>query len=81
MEKPDARYLKLEVQEYLRQQAIRLRQQGKTFISISEYLGVHRNTVASWWKEYERRGEDALQQYARGRQLGKGRTFERDQKK
>ncbi len=75
MNKPDARYLKLEIQEYLRQQAIRLRQQGKTFISIGEYLGVHRNTVASWWKQYQQRGENALQQYVRGRQVGVGRTL------
>lgn len=75
MNEPDARYLKLEIQEYLRRQAIRLRQQGKTFLSISEYLGVHRNTVAQWWKQYEQRKEDGLQQYARGRQLGEGRTL------
>lgn len=75
MNKLDARYLKLEIQEYLRQQAIRLRQQGKTFVGIGEYLGVHRNTVAQWWKQYEQRGEDALQQDVRGRQIGKGRTL------
>lgn len=75
MKETDARYLKLEIQEYLRRQAIRLRQQGKTFVSIGEYLGVHRNTVAAWWKQYEQRGEDGLQQYARGRQLGEGRTL------
>lgn len=75
MNKLDARYLKLEIQEYLRGQAIRLRQQGKTFVSIGEYLGVHRNTVAQWWKQYKQRGEDALQQNARGRQEGEGRTL------
>lgn len=75
MNEPDARYLKLEIQEYLRQQAIRLRQQGKTFVSIGEYLGVHRNTVAVWWKQYQHRGEDALRQYSRGCQLGQGRTL------
>ena len=75
MNKLDARYLKLEIQEYLRQQAIRLRQQGKTFVRIGEYLGVHRNTVAQWWKQYEQRGENALQQDVRGRQIGKGRTL------
>jgi len=75
MNKLDARYLKLEIQEYLRGQAIRLRLQGKTFVSIGEYLGVHRNTVAQWWKQYEQRGEDALQQDVRGRQKGEGRTL------
>ena len=79
MNEPDARYLKLEIQEYLRRQAIRLRQQGKTFISIGEYLGVHRNTVQGWWKQYESQGEVALHQQPRGRQLGEGRTLSEDE--
>lgn len=45
MSKKDARFLSIEVQNYLRQQAIRLRQQGKSFIAIGEDLGVHRNTA------------------------------------
>jgi DNA-binding NarL/FixJ family response regulator len=48
MSQTDARYLAIEVQEYLRQQAIRLCQQGKTFLEIAEFLGVHRNTVSTW---------------------------------
>ncbi|OLP15399.1 hypothetical protein BST81_26665, partial [Leptolyngbya sp. 'hensonii'] len=52
MDKPDARHLSIETQTYLRQQAIRLRQQGKRVNDISEYLGVHRNTVSQWWWEY-----------------------------
>lgn len=39
--RPDARHLTIETQNYLRQQAIRLRQQGKRVKDISEYLGVH----------------------------------------
>jgi hypothetical protein len=42
MKPPDARHLGIETQEYLRQQAIHLRQQGKTFQEIAEFLGVHR---------------------------------------
>lgn len=79
MNEPDARYLKLEIQEYLRRQAIRLRQQGKTLISIGEDLGVHRNTVQGWWKQYESQGEVALHQQPRGRQLGEGRTLSEDE--
>jgi hypothetical protein len=34
MNKPDARLLDPNTQDYLRQQAIRLRQQGKQFVDI-----------------------------------------------
>lgn len=76
MDKPDARHLSIETQNYLRQQAIRLRQQGKRVNDISEYLGVHRNTVSDWWWEYEHYGEAALSQQERGRQVGEGRTLD-----
>jgi transposase len=75
MNKPDARHLSIETQNYLRQQAIRLRQQGKGVNHISEYLGVHRNTVSEWWWEYEQYGDAALYQQERGRQVGDGRTL------
>ena len=76
MDKPDARHLSIDTQNYLRQQATRLRQQGKRVNEISEYLGVHRNTVSEWWWEYEHYGEAALFQQVRGRQVGAGRTLE-----
>jgi len=75
MEKPDARHLTIETQNYLRQQAIRLRQHGKRVCDISEYLGVHRNTVSAWWWEYLHQGEEGLYQQKRGRQVGDGRTL------
>lgn len=78
MNEPDARYLKLEIQTYLRLQAIKL-QQGKTFVSIGEYLGVHRNTVAVWWKNYQHRGEAALKQDVRGHQVGEGRSLNKQE--
>lgn len=71
----DARSLSSETQNYLRQQAIRLRQKGKTFIDIADYLGVHRNTVTKWWNQYEQQGEAALKQQTRGRQIGTGRRL------
>jgi transposase len=79
MDKPDARHLSIETQNYLRQQAIRLRQQGKRVNDISEYLGVHRNTVSEWWWENEHYGEVALYQLDRGRQVGDGRTLESEE--
>jgi len=76
---PDARYLSIEVQEYLRQQAIHLRQQGKTFLEIAEFLGVHRNTVSHWWHLYQADGEVALSQDQRGRVQGEGRHLSAQQ--
>lgn len=76
MDRPDARHLTIETQNYLRQQAIRLRQQGKRVKDISEYLGVHRSTVWNWWWEYEHYGEASLYQLDRGRAIGDGRILE-----
>lgn len=75
MEKPDARFLNPTTQNYLRQQAMRLREQGKRFVDIAAYLGVHRNTVSDWWQEYQQMGESALEQQPRGNKLGEGRRL------
>lgn len=71
----DARSLSIEVQTYLRQQAIRLRQQGHSFIAIGTALGVHRNTAARWWHQYEQEGDVRLEQQLRGREVGEGRRL------
>jgi transposase len=75
MDKPDARLLNPTTQNYLRQQAIRLREQGKRIGEIAVYLGVHRTTVSGWWREYQQEGEAALNQQPRGANLGEGRTL------
>jgi transposase len=79
MNKPDARFLNPTTQNYLRQQAIRLREQGKQFVDIAHYLGVHRNTVSDWWQQYQEFGEIALKQQERGRNVGEGRTLSQEQ--
>lgn len=79
MNKPDARLLNPTTQDYLRQQAIRLRQQGKRFVDIATYLGVHRNTVSGWWQQYQALGETALHQQQRGRSVGTGRSLSQAQ--
>ncbi|MBF1999384.1 MAG: helix-turn-helix domain-containing protein [Synechococcales cyanobacterium M58_A2018_015] len=76
MDKLDARHLTIETQNYLRQHAIRLRQQGKRVNEISQYLGAHHNTVSEWWWEYKHYGEAALFQHVPGQQVGEGRTLE-----
>jgi transposase len=75
MNKPDARLLHPSIQDYLRQQGIRLREQGKRFVDIAAYLGVNRNTVSSWWSQYRELGEAALHQQKRGNKLGEGRIL------
>ena len=75
MNKSDARLLNPITQNYLRQQAIRLREQGKRIGEIAHYLGVHRNTVSGWWQQYQQEGEAALKQQPRGNKLGYGRTL------
>lgn len=75
MDTPDARHLTIETQEYLRQQAIRLRLNGKRVKDISEYLGLHRNTVSDWWWQYEHQGESAFYQQSRGRVVGECRIL------
>jgi transposase len=75
MSSNDARFLRQDVQEYLRQQAIRLRRDGKSFTRIGEYLGVYRHTVSRWWQQYQEAGEAVLVQQRRGRKLGEGRTL------
>lgn len=62
-------------QDYLRQQAIRLRRQGKRMSEIATYLGVHRTTVSKWWRQYQQQGDVALHQQQRGNKLGEGRTL------
>jgi len=75
MNKPDGRLLNPTTQNYLRQQAIRLREQGKRMGEIATYLGVHRTTVSGWWRQYQQTGEAALNQQPRGAKLGEGRTL------
>lgn len=75
MNKPDARLLNPTTQNYLRQQAIRLREQGKRIGEIAAYLGVHRTTVSGWWRQYQQEGEAALNQQPRGAKFGEGSTL------
>jgi transposase len=62
MKPVDTRKLTPELQNYLRQRAIYLRQQGETFGNIATFLGVHRDTVSGWWHAYQTEGESALKQ-------------------
>ena len=79
MEKIDTRKLKPEVQQHLRNQAIRLRKAGSTYSEIGEIVGVHPTNVCKWWKVYELGGQKAVRQKKRDRRHGACRTLSNDQ--
>ncbi len=75
METQDARTLLPAAQEQLRKQAIRLKQQGMSFVEIAEVVAVHRNTVAKWWQRYVHGGLKGLKAQPRGRRVGAQRIL------
>jgi len=81
MEKIDARKLKTEAQQLLRNQVIRLRKAGKTYKEIGEIVGIHHTTACQLYKAYERGGRNAVKIKKRGRPTGSCRTLEPEQEK
>jgi transposase len=79
MDKIDARKHKPEVQQQLRNQAIRLRKKGWKHEAISEAVGVNVSTVAKWYRAYRKGGDRAIQIRKRGRKDGMKRTLSPDQ--
>ena len=81
MEKVDARSLRPEVQQQLRNQAIRLRRSGRKYREIAEIVGVHLGTVSKWCDIYEREGSKGIRVKKRGRKVGSHRTLTSEQEK
>ena len=81
MEKIDARKLKAEAQQLLRNQVIRLRKAGKTYKQISEIVGIYPSTACSFYKAYEKGGHKAVKIKKRGRPKGSCRTLDTEQEK
>lgn len=79
MKKIDARKLTTEAQEQMRVQAIRLHKRGDTYKTIGEIVGVHPNTVWTWWKRYQTEGQKGLKVKKRGRREGEQRSLNASQ--
>lgn len=77
MNKPDARSLSEESLELLRQQAHRLRGDGRTWIDIANLIGVHLTTVMKWSRRFDLGGPavEDLHSQRRGRRFGEKRTI------
>jgi transposase len=81
MEKSDARKLKPEVQQQLRNQAARLFKKGWKNQKIAEALGVSHVSVSRWRSAYTQHGSKGLKLVKRGRRMGALRTLSPDQEK
>jgi transposase len=81
MEKSDARKLKKETQQALRDQVVRLRKQGKKNRDVAEYLGVSEQHASTVWQKYERGGRKDILLGTRGRRHGEKRTLPEEQER
>lgn len=81
MEKTDTRKLKPEVQQQIRQQAIRLSKEGRKNKEIAKIVGVHYITVCRWFRIYKNEGTNGICSKKRGRRSGTLRTLSMEQEK
>lgn len=79
MEKIDARTLKQEVQQALREQIIRLRKEGRTNREVAKIVGVSERHSSMTWQRYQREGRQALKVGTRGRRQGESRKLTAEQ--
>ena len=75
MEKTDARKLGKDVQQALRNQVIRLRQQGRQNKEVAQIVGVSAPHASTIWQKYQKGGKTAIAVKDRGRQDGAHRTL------
>lgn len=81
MEKIDARKLKKEVQQALRDQVIRLRKQGKKNKDVAEFLGISPQHGSTLWQKYVNGGKKEIILGTRGRRHGEQRTLTEEQER
>ncbi len=81
MEKIDARKLKNEVQQAIRNQVIRLRKQGKKNKDVAEFLGISPQHTSTLWQKYRKGGKKEITLGRRGRRHGEQRTLTEEQER
>ena len=79
MKTNDARYLKLDVLDHVRKQAIQFFEKGHNRGQIADLLGVSRNSVGVWVKIYQQHGLKGLKLKKPGRRVGSGRRLTPEQ--
>lgn len=81
MEKIDARKMKKEVQQALRDQVVRLRKQGKANKDVAEFLGMSPQHSSTIWQKYTRGGKKEIALGTRGRRHGDKRSLTGEQER
>jgi transposase len=79
MNKPDLRTLHPEAQYAIREQVIRLRQQGMSRKAVAEITGMSKTHISTLWQAYQCQGMDALWPKKRGRRYGQKRRLTAEQ--
>ena len=81
MSETDAKRPKQKVLMKLREQSIRLRQNGWTYVAIAEAIGVSYCAVSNWCRAYSNGGDKAIRLQKRGRSEGMKRTLTFEQER
>lgn len=81
MKKTDARTLKKDVQQALRNQVVHLRKQGKKNIDVAEFLGISPQHCSTLWQKYLKGGKKEITLGKRGRRHGEQRTLTDEQER
>ena len=81
MEKIDARKVKKEVQQALRDHVVRLRRQGKANKDVAEFLGMTPQHSSTIWQKYMRGGKKEITLGTRGRRHGEKRSLTEEQER
>ncbi len=81
MKTTDLRTAKIEVKADLRKRAIGMLKKGLTQLEVSKLLGVHKNTINNWNKNYQSKGLHGLKEQKRGHKMGEGRLLSKAQEK
>lgn len=70
MEKRDARTLKMEAQQELRHQVVRMRKAGMKNQDVAKLVGLSKTTTSGIWALYQREGIKGITLKTRGRKDG-----------
>ena len=78
-EKIDGRKLDKKTLQYLRNRAIKLREEGVSNNDIAKNLGVNKETTSKWYSAYKRDGSKAIKVKKSGRPKNVGKTLSDEQ--
>lgn len=81
MKKYDLRSASQEAKREIRKRAVRMIKQGESQARIANLLGVSKNSVCTWFRNYNKLGSKGLKEKARGHKIGEGRLLSSQQER